>query len=476
MAGAAIQVMEALGRPIAFNEASQPPIGNTWLFGFLVGAPFIFGAPIGLLITDRLTEIWLFGRRGAICVAGLFSLASVVGSASVHEWHHLLVFRILLGAGMAGKASIVPVLLSETSPKNVRGILLVCWQLFVAFGLAAGSVANMSVFHLNEEESWRYMFIAAFIPALLLFSLVLFSPESPRWLLKKSGQKYKNANDLQSQARVRGALKSLTELHNEPTDILAAGELVLLYKRLIEEQQYFDISHSFSAATERTVDQTEHRPHAPRDEGRENHERNTEGIGRVRSQSALDEVSHPATFAGTPERDALAIPIRHVSWRLRWRLMFKKGRMRRSNYAASAVMLSQQICGINLLAFLAESFFRNSVLATGNPTLSEKTELLGFSLAFGLWNFLSTIPSLFFIDQSEGRRTLLNWSFPGMAVSLLISALILLAPLEDPSKGKATDVVAAMHFLFIAAFTTAYSIGEGTGGVCYLSGSIPARQ
>jgi MFS family permease len=109
-------------------------------------------------------------------LAGLFSFVSVIGSASVNKWEHLLVFRILLGAGMAGKASIVPILLSETSPKDVRGFLLVFWQLFVAFGLAVGSVANLSVYGLNIHSSWRYMFTAAFIPALLLLSLILFSP------------------------------------------------------------------------------------------------------------------------------------------------------------------------------------------------------------------------------------------------------------------------------------------------------------
>lgn len=178
--------MNSLGKPIVATAASDststpdindlPLTNNTWLFGLFVGAPFIFGAPIGLIVTDRVTEVGRFGRRGAICVAGLFSFASVIGSASVHTWWEFLIFRALLGVGMAGKASVVPILLSETAPKNIRGTLLVFWQLFVAFGLAAGSVANITVYHLNARESWRYMFISAFIPALLLFSLVLFSP------------------------------------------------------------------------------------------------------------------------------------------------------------------------------------------------------------------------------------------------------------------------------------------------------------
>ena len=183
--GAAIEVMNDLGKPTQSNNpggivkrSTNVNIDlnhNTWLLGVTVGVPFFAGAILGLIITDPVTRIWRFGRRGAICVSGIFSLISVVGCASVNQWKHLLGFRILLGAGMAGKASIVPILLSETSPKNVRGILLVFWQLFVAFGLAAGSVANLSVYRLNVHSSWRYMFIAAILPALVLVSLILFS-------------------------------------------------------------------------------------------------------------------------------------------------------------------------------------------------------------------------------------------------------------------------------------------------------------
>jgi hypothetical protein len=163
--GAAIEVMKDLGKSTLTGLSSgttkcenDPNFDidinhNTWLLGITVGVPFFAGAVLGLIISDPIIRILRFGRRGAICVAGIFSFISVVGSASVHKWEHLLGFRILLGAGMAGKASIVPILLSETSPKNVRGILLVLWQLFVAFGLAAGSVANLSVYRLNVHLS-----------------------------------------------------------------------------------------------------------------------------------------------------------------------------------------------------------------------------------------------------------------------------------------------------------------------------------
>ncbi|KAJ8117086.1 hypothetical protein OPT61_g1627 [Boeremia exigua] len=425
MAGAAIEVMSNLGKSTVTGPSSGTAKRatdlnvdldrNTWLLGVTVGVPFFAGAVLGLIITDPITRFLGFGRRGAICVAGVFSLISVVGSAAVHKWEHLLGFRILLGAGMAGKASIVPILLSETSPKNVRGVLLVFWQLFVAFGLAAGSVANLSVYRLNVQSSWRYMFLAAFLPALLLLSLILFSPESPRWLLKESGAaKGQIGGAEKSRKLVRDAYLSLIDLRGEPSPILAAGEIYLMHTRLIDEQ------HRLKDELARTG------PTALPDDG--------------------------------PRADSRLVgEIEHIGWFPRVKLMFLyPGFTRRAHLAAAAVMISQQLCGINLLAFLADRFFRDSIIHhTENTTPDENMQLLGTSFGFMFLNFSATTIALFQIDKPNGRRTLLNWSFLGMAVSLLGSALVLTKP------GERTAGVIAGHFIFLALFMIAYSAGEG---------------
>ncbi|KAF3043923.1 hypothetical protein E8E11_004907 [Didymella keratinophila] len=158
------------------------------------------------------------------------------------------------------------------------------------------------------------------------------------------------------------------------------------------------------------------------------------------------------------------MPICPVPWATRWKLMLQKGPMRRANYAAASIMIAQQLCGINLLAFLADTFFRNSSFEDANhPSVEQNTELLAFSLGFGIWNFVCTTPALFFIDDPKraGRRRLLNWSFPCMCISLLISGLLLLVPPDDPETGASSKAVIEFHFVFLAAFTTAYSIGEG---------------
>ena len=83
------------------RATSEPDVDfdhNTWLLGLTYGVPFFAGAILGLIITDPITRILHFGRRGAICAAGMFSLISVIGSASVNKWEHLLGFRVLLDA------------------------------------------------------------------------------------------------------------------------------------------------------------------------------------------------------------------------------------------------------------------------------------------------------------------------------------------------------------------------------------------
>ena len=174
-----------------------------------------------------------------------------------------------------------------------------------------------------------------------------------------------------------------------------------------------------------------------------------------------------------------------VSWWDRWKLMGKKGRMRRANYAAAAIMISQQLCGINLLAFLADTFFRNSIFKDPTaPDAGDNYKLLGLSIGFGAVNFLATLIVVpFIIDRNGGRRLLLNISFPIMAFCLLISGLVLKAPkkvhrFDDGSQREvSSSAVLGVHYTFLVLFTavrTALRIvskADGTLGLLHRRGA-----
>jgi len=151
---------------------------------------------------------------------------------------------------------------------------------------------------------------------------------------------------------------------------------------------------------------------------------------------------------------------------------FRSGYTNRAHRAAVAVMVSQQLCGINLIAFMADYFFRYSFFHGRHLTTpKENVQLLGASLGLMVLNFIATIPALFVIDIPDGRRRVLNWSFPVMALSLLGSALVLKIPEQGENRPDVGAV--AGHYIFLVVFMIAYSVGEGPAAFVISAEAFP---
>ncbi|KAI9867687.1 MAG: hypothetical protein M1813_008487 [Trichoglossum hirsutum] len=80
---------------------------------------------------------YFWGRRGTIFVAATFCLLTVIGSGCSRTWQQLLTCRLLLGLGMGAKATTVPIFAAESAPAQIRGALVMSWQMWVAFGIFA---------------------------------------------------------------------------------------------------------------------------------------------------------------------------------------------------------------------------------------------------------------------------------------------------------------------------------------------------
>jgi hypothetical protein len=78
--------------------------------------------------------------------------------------------------------------------------------------------------------------------------------------------------------------------------------------------------------------------------------------------------------------------------------LFTIARIRRATLASFVVMMAQQMCGINIIAFYSSTIFKE-----GGAT--EKVALLA-SFGFGLVNFVFAFPAVWTID-TFGRRGLL---------------------------------------------------------------------
>ncbi|KAK1707705.1 hypothetical protein BDP67DRAFT_581712 [Colletotrichum lupini] len=191
---------------------------NSWIIGAINSAPYMAICVIACWLSDPVNN-W-FGRRGAIFLGAIFSILGPVGQALCQTWPQILICRILLGMGMGLKEVTVPVFSAENSPPNIRGALVMSWQLFSAFGIMLGFLANLALFGFGDI-AWRLQLGSAMIPAVPLLLGIYFTPESPRWLLKKR--------------RFIQAYESLLRLRGN--NLLAAKDLYFVNAQLEKEQE-----------------------------------------------------------------------------------------------------------------------------------------------------------------------------------------------------------------------------------------------
>ncbi|KAG8765475.1 hypothetical protein FRC15_006960 [Serendipita sp. 397] len=177
---------------------------DQWLLGIVASAPYLCCAVIGSVIS-ALTCFW---------------------SGLTDSWYHLFIARFFLGFGIGPKSSTVPVYSAECAPPNIRGALVMQWQVWTAFGIAMGFVADLALYYVPDRSgivglNWRLMLGSAGIPAIIVCTNVFFCPESPRWLLGKG--------------RVADAYHSLARLRNTP--LQAARDTYYIQKQLEAEDQ-----------------------------------------------------------------------------------------------------------------------------------------------------------------------------------------------------------------------------------------------
>ena len=72
----------------------------------------------------------------------VFSFASCLGQAYVRHWGQLLALRILLGLGIGPKTATIPIYAAECAPEQMRGRMVMQWQLWTALGILAGLLTD----------------------------------------------------------------------------------------------------------------------------------------------------------------------------------------------------------------------------------------------------------------------------------------------------------------------------------------------
>lgn len=155
-------------------------LGLTSFTTGLVTSSLLFGAAIGAMTSGKMAD--KKGRRTVIVFLALLFVVGEIGSATAPNVEVMIFFRIILGLGVGGAATIVPVYIAEIAPANRRGQLVTMQELMIVTGQFLAYVSNYcfdSVW--GGETTWRYMLAIASIPAVILFFGMLCMPDTPRW-------------------------------------------------------------------------------------------------------------------------------------------------------------------------------------------------------------------------------------------------------------------------------------------------------
>ncbi|XP_073274749.1 inositol transporter 1 [Primulina huaijiensis] len=141
----------------------------------LVGA--MIGAAGGGWINDH------YGRKKATIVADLVFIVGSIVMAAAPNAYVLIAGRFLVGLGIGVASVTAPVYIAEASPSEIRGGLVSTNVLMITGGQFLSYLVNIAF--TEVPGTWRWMLGVSALPAIVQFSLIIFLPESPRWLYMK---------------------------------------------------------------------------------------------------------------------------------------------------------------------------------------------------------------------------------------------------------------------------------------------------
>ncbi|KAK2678996.1 hypothetical protein RAB80_004177 [Fusarium oxysporum f. sp. vasinfectum] len=188
-----------------------------------------FGAMFAGYAGDRL------GRKWTIMIGALiFILGGSLQTAADHI-NYLYAGRCLAGLGVGFLVMIVPVYQGELCHPDIRGRVTALQQFMLGIGaLVATAIGYGTYTGIGDDNSgqWRIPLGIQNLPAVILAALILFFPESPRWLI--------------DHGRADEGLQTLAKLHahGDINDTWVRAEFDQIQERLAMEHEASAKSYS----------------------------------------------------------------------------------------------------------------------------------------------------------------------------------------------------------------------------------------
>ncbi|MCX6230708.1 MAG: D-xylose transporter XylE [Bacteroidetes bacterium] len=220
--------------------------------GFVVASALI-GCIIGGALSGFVSKS--IGRKKGLVISAVAFTLSAIGA-----WHpeafnvfgtldvySFVVYRIIGGIGVGLASMLSPLYIAEIAPAKIRGKLVSWNQFAIIFGMLVIYFVNWFIARSGDSqwlvtEGWRWMFFSGVIPAAIFLILLIFVPETPRYLVMKN----KDEEALKVLKRISGKesadiiLKEIKDsLHETKVPWLSYGFFVIFIGILLSVFQQF---------------------------------------------------------------------------------------------------------------------------------------------------------------------------------------------------------------------------------------------
>ncbi|PYI21799.1 MFS monosaccharide transporter [Aspergillus violaceofuscus CBS 115571] len=181
-------------------HAAIPGSASEFGKGFMTGM-LLLGAFVGCIFMPYLAD--KISRKWALTVVVvIFDIGAII-QTSAQSYGMLVAGRAIGGIGVGTLAMGAPLYISEISPPNLRGTLLVLESICLVSGSVIAYWVTFGMRLVDSEASFRLPFGLQMVSATLLGVGIHFFPYSPRWLALVD--------------RPEDCLKSLSKLRGLPT-------------------------------------------------------------------------------------------------------------------------------------------------------------------------------------------------------------------------------------------------------------------
>jgi len=250
ISGAEKSIEAFLIKPLELSAFIHGATVSSALIGCIIG-----GAISGLL-SNRL------GRKRSLFVAAVLFFVSALGSGfpetlffkygepSIGLLFMLNFYRILGGIGVGLASAVCPMYIGEIAPADIRGRLVSWNQFAIIFGMLVvyfvnwGIASGQSIEWINAI-GWRRMLASGAIPAGIFGILVLFVPETPRYLalvnqdekalsvLSKINKNKEKASRILAEIKETVSEKSKSKLFTYGKIVIVVGILLSVFQQFV---------------------------------------------------------------------------------------------------------------------------------------------------------------------------------------------------------------------------------------------------